>query len=190
MQNHPSCSRACCSTCGRTLPEALRQSADVHTFIYNPKDRGALSRDGLCRGLPFVLQRKLGYRAFVRFIAGCDGVVATSPRAAFWDAARFFRRRSDVQEFSATTASSARGSIPGSQVAMFDTVRLRELLRRDAFRHRRRRGRSRLLPSSAAAAEVWRFHRQQRASAHAHRRIAARSPARRWYLPSPLHDYR
>ena len=75
VQNHPFVLKAILLDLWQELPAALRPTLTFHTFIYNAEDRARYESTGFAAGLPFVLQRKLGYRAFVRFIAGCDGVV-------------------------------------------------------------------------------------------------------------------
>jgi len=142
------------------LPAALRQRLTFHTFIYNSDDRARYQASGFADGLPFVLQRKLGYRAFVRFLAGCEGVVNLTAgsilgRVTFLSAAL---GRPGI--FSDNSQLNAR-LYPGSQVAMFDTVRQRDLLRAMLSALDTGVADQRLLPSPSAAADIGNFAANQ-----------------------------
>ena len=128
VQNHPFVLKAVLLDLWRDLPDELRRRLSFHTFIYNDEDRARYHASGFAEGLPFTLARKLGYRAFVRFVAGCDGIINLTAgsilgRITFLAAALgrpgIF---SDNSRFNTAL-------YPGSCVAMFDTVRLRDLVR-------------------------------------------------------------
>ena len=150
VQNHPFVLKAVLLDLWRELPESQRQRITFHTFIYNDEDRARYHSTGFAEGLPFVLRRKLGYRAFVRFLGGCDGVINLTAgsilgRITFLSAA--LRRPGIFSDNSQLNTQL----YPGSCVAMFDTVRLRELLRAMLTGIAGDAADARLLPSSAAA---------------------------------------
>lgn len=160
VQNHPFVLKAVLLDLWRDLPDTLRQQLSFHTFIYNEEDRARYHFSGFAEGLPFVLQRKLGYRAFVRFLASCDGVINLTAgsilgRITFLSAAL---GRPGI--FSDNSQLNTR-LYPGSCVAMFDTVRLRELLRAMLMGIANDAADPRLLPSGAAAAELGDFAANQ-----------------------------
>jgi hypothetical protein len=160
VQNHPFVLKGVLLDLWHDLPDALRRQLTFHTFIYNSEDRARYRASGFADGLPFVLQRKLGYRAFVRFLAGCDGVINLTSgsilgRVTFLSAAL---GRPGI--FSDNSQLNAR-LYPGSQVAMFDTVRLRDLLRAMLSALDTGVADQRLLPSSAAAADIGDFPANQ-----------------------------
>ena len=160
VQNHPFVLKAILLDLWQELPGALRETLTFHTFIYNAEDRARYQSTGFAAGLPFMLQRKLGYRAFVRFIAGCDGVVNLTAgsilgRVTFLSAAL---GRPGI--FSNNSQLNAR-LYPGSQVAMFDTVRLRELLRAMLVGLAEGATDERLLPSLEAATDIGDFAANQ-----------------------------
>jgi len=160
VQNHPFVIKGVLLDLWQELPAALRQRLTFHTFIYNSEDRARYHASGFADALPFVLQRKLGYRAFVRFLAGCDGVVNLTAgsilgRVTFLSAAL---GRPGI--FSDNSQLNAR-LYPGSQVAMFDTVRLRDLLRAMLSALDTGVTDQRLLPSASAAADIGNFTANQ-----------------------------
>jgi len=160
VQNHPFVLKGVLLDVWHELPAALRAQLTFHTFIYNAEDRARYHSSGFADGLPFVLERKLGYRAFVRFLAGCDGVVNLTAgsilgRVTFLSAAL---GRPGI--FSDNSQLNAR-LYPGSQVAMFDTVRLRDLLHAMLSSLVTGATDQRLLPSLAAAAEIGDFPANQ-----------------------------
>lgn len=160
VQNHPFVLKSVLLDLWLELPAALREKISFHTFTYNAVDMEKYHATDFPRGLPFVLEGKLGYRAFLRFLAGCDGVINLTAgnilgRITFLAAAL---ERPGI--FSDNGHFNAR-LYPGSTVAMFDTVRLRELL--GAMLHGLEAGKTdeRLLPSTAATAEVGDFAANQ-----------------------------
>jgi hypothetical protein len=158
VQNHPFVLKSVLLDVWQELPAALREKISFHTFIYNPTDVEKYESSEFAKGLPFVREGKLGYRAFVHFLAGCDGVINLTAgnilgRITFLSAAL---GRSGI--FSDNSRLNAQ-LYPGSTVAMFDTVRLRELV--GAMLHALTDGAastdSRLLPSAEATAAVGDF---------------------------------
>jgi hypothetical protein len=127
VHNHPFVLKSILLDVWQELPSALREKISFHTFIYNASDVEKYHASEFAKGLPFVLEGKLGYRAFVRFLAGCDGVINLTAgsilgRITFLSAAL---GRPGI--FSDNGGLNVR-LYPGSTVAMFDTVRLRELV--------------------------------------------------------------
>ena len=172
VQNHPFILKAILLDLWPELPSSLRENLTLHTFIYNSTDLAHYKSSGFADGLPFVLERKRSYRAFVRFLAECDGVINLTAgsilgRVTFLSAAL---GRPGI--FSDNSRLNAR-LYPGSTVAAFDTVRLRELMRAMLFGLANGTTDERLLPSSAAAAEVGNFPANQARL----RQILAANPA-------------
>lgn len=160
VQNHPFVLKAILLDLWQELPAALRPSLAFHTFIYNAEDRARYQSTGFAAGLPFVLQRKLGYRAFVRFLAGCDGVVNLTAGSILGRVTFLSAALGRLGIFSNNSQLNAR-LYPNSQVGMFDTVRLRELLRAMLLGLVEGATDERLLPSLEAAAEIGNFAANQ-----------------------------
>src|ERR1700683_4400876 len=74
-QNHPFVLKSVLLDVWRELPVALREKVSFHTFIYDSVDVEKYESTEFAVELPFVREGKMGYRAFVRFLAGCDGVI-------------------------------------------------------------------------------------------------------------------
>ncbi len=126
--NHPFVLKSVLLDVWQDLPSTLRDKLRFHTVVYHPTDLALYQSSGFADGLPFVLDGKRGYRSFVRFLAECDGIINLTAgsilgRITFLSAAL---GRPGI--FSDNSQLNAR-LYPGSQVTMFDTVRLRELLR-------------------------------------------------------------
>jgi hypothetical protein len=160
VQNHPFVLKGVLLDIWQELPAALREKLTFHTFLYNATDLERYNSSGFSEGLSFVLEGKRGYRSFVRFLAECDGVINLTSgsilgRITFLSAAL---RRPGI--FSDNSQLNAR-LYPGSTVAMFDTVRLRELLRAMLLGLDSGATDERLLPSQAAAAEIGDFPANQ-----------------------------
>ena len=160
VQNHPFVLKAVLLDLWRELPDAVRRRISFHTFIYNDEDRARYHSSGFAEGLPFVLTRKLGYRAFVRFLAGCDGIINLTSgsilgRITFLSAA--LGRPGIFSDNSRLNAQL----YPGSCVAMFDTVRLRELVRAMFSGLATGAADPRLLPNATVAAELGDFAANQ-----------------------------
>ncbi len=158
--NHPFLLKGVLLDVWQELPAVLRERLTFHTFVYNATDRERYHSSGFADGLPFVLEGKRGYRSFVRLVAECDGVINLTAgsilgRITFLSAAL---GRPGI--FSDNSPLNAR-LYPGSRVAMFDTVRLRELVCTMLFGLVNGTTDERLLPSAAAAAEVGDFARNQ-----------------------------
>jgi len=160
VQNHPFVLKGVLLDIWQELPTALREKLSFHTFIYDPTDVERYNSSGFPKGLPFVLEGKRGYRAFVRFLAACDGVINLTAgnilgRITFLSAALgrpgIFSDNSplNVQLYPASTA------------AMFDTVRLRDLVRAMLLGLNSGSTDERLLPSSSKAAEIGDFRANQ-----------------------------
>lgn len=160
VQNHPFVLKGVLFDIWRELPSALREKITFHAFIYNSTDVEKYKSSEFAKGLPFVLEGKRGYRSFVRFLGECDGVINLTSgsilgRVTFLTAALgrpgIFSDNSELNE----------RLYPGSCVAMFDTVRLRELLWAMLFGLQKGTADERLLPSAAAAAEIGDFGRNR-----------------------------
>jgi len=160
VQNHPFVLKSVLLDVWREVPMALREKITFHTFIYNSADRERYESSEFAKGLPFVLEGKLGYRAFVRFLAGCDGVINLTVgnilgRITFLAAALgcpgILSDNSRLNEL----------LYPNSTVSMFDTVQLRDLV--GAMLHGLGSGKTdeRLLPAATVAAELGDFSANQ-----------------------------
>ncbi|MGA8428587.1 MAG: hypothetical protein WB729_02110 [Candidatus Sulfotelmatobacter sp.] len=155
VQNHPFVLKSVLLDVFQELPAELREKISFHTFIYNPTDAEKYESSEFAKELPCVREGKMGYRAFVRFLAGCDGVINLTAgnilgRITFLSAA--LGRPGIFSDNSQLNAEL----YPGSTVAMFDTVRLRELVGL-MLRGLGGAAQSRLMPSVEVAAEVGDF---------------------------------
>ena len=153
VQNHPFVLKAVLQDVWQELPRESRERITFHTVIYNEADRARYHASHFADGLPFVLEGKRGYRAFVRFLAGCDGVINLTAgsilgRITFLAAA--LGRPGIFSDNSRLNATL----YPNSCVAMFDTVRLRELVRAMLVGIVNGAPDGRLLPSEGAARGV------------------------------------
>jgi hypothetical protein len=160
VQNHPFVLKGVLLDVWQELPSALREQLTFHPFVYNSTDLERYKSSGFADGLPFVLEGKRGYRSFVRFLGECDGVINLTAgsilgRITFLSAAL---GRPGI--FSDNSQLNAR-LYPGSQVAMFDTVRLRELVRAMLMGLANGVTDKQILPSPAAAAEIGDFPANQ-----------------------------
>ena len=160
VQNHPFVLKSVLVDVWQELPAALREKISFHTFTYNAIDLERYESSEFAKGLPFVLEGKLGYRAFLRFLAGCDGVINLTAgsilgRITFLAAALerpgIFTDNSHFNE----------RLYPRSTVAMFDTLRLREFV--GLMLHGLADGKVHkcLLPSAAVTSEVGDFAANQ-----------------------------
>jgi hypothetical protein len=150
VQNHPFVLKSVLLDVWQELPEAVRERISFHTFTYNSTDAEKYKSSEFAKGLPFVREGKLGYRAFLRFLAGCDGVINLTAGSILGRITFLAAALDRPGIFSDNSRLNAR-LYPGATVAMFDTVRLRELV--DAMLHGLANGKTdeRLLPSTAAA---------------------------------------
>lgn len=164
-QNHPFVLKGVLLDLWRELPGALREKITFHTFIYNSIDIEKYRSSEFANGLPFVLERKRGYRSFVRFLGECDGVINLTSGSILGRITFLAAALGRLGIFSDNSPLNAR-LYPGSTVAMFDTVRLRELagamLRGLDVGLSRGSTDSRLLPSASAAAEIGDFQANRR----------------------------
>ena len=159
VQNHPFVLKAVLLDVWRELPAALREKITFHTFIYNATDAEKYKSSEFAKGLPFVLERKRGYRSFLRFLAECDGIVNLTAGSILGRITFLAAALGRPGIFSDNSPLNLR-LYPGSTVAMFDTVRLRELVA--AMLRGLEAGSpelvdARLLPSASAAAEIGDF---------------------------------
>jgi hypothetical protein len=165
VQNHPFVLKGVLLDVWQELPDRLREKITFHTFIYNSNDVEKYKSSEFAKGLPFVLEGKRGYRSFVRFLAGCDGVINLTSGSILGRITFLAAALGTPGIFSDNSPLNAR-LYPGSGVAMFDTVRLRKLV--GAMLRGLEPGGSsnrsidaRLLPSPSAAAEVGNFSGNQ-----------------------------
>jgi len=158
VQNHPFVLKSVLLDVWQELPSALRENVSFHTFTYNSTDLERYKSSDFAKGLPFVLEGRRGYRSFVRFVGECDGVINLTTGSILGRITFLAAALGRPGIFSDNSQLNAR-LYPGSVVAMFDTVRLRELVRAmllgldstTIVTHQR------LLPSPSAAAEVGDF---------------------------------
>jgi hypothetical protein len=156
VQNHPFILKSVLLDVWQELPAPLRENISFHTFIYDPVDVQRYDSSDFARGLPFVREGKLGYRAFVRFLAGCDGVINLTAGSVLGRITFLSAALGRPGIFSDNSQLNKR-LYPGSTVAMFDTVRLRELVRAMLHGLEGDKFDERLLPSAAMAGEVGDF---------------------------------
>ena len=156
VQNHPFVLKGILLDLWPELPAALRQRLTFHTVVYHPGDRALYRSTGFANGLPFVLEGKRGYRAFVRFMAECDGIVNLTAGSILGRLTFLAAALGRPGIFSDNSQLNQR-LYPHSCVAMFDTVLLRELLRAMLLGIASGASDERLLPSPDAAAEIGDF---------------------------------
>src|SRR3984957_19115752 len=127
VHNHPFVLKSVLLDVWQELPGGLREKISFHTFIYNASDVEKYRASEFARGLPFVLEGKLGYRAFVRFLMGCDGVINLTAGSIL---GRITFLAAALGRPGIFSDNGGLNSLlyPKSTVAMFDTVRLRELV--------------------------------------------------------------
>jgi hypothetical protein len=160
VQNHPFVLKSVLLDVWQELPGALREQISFHTFTYNSTDVEKYESSELAKGLPFVREGKLGYRAFLRFLGGCDGVINLTAGSVLGRITFLAAALGRPGIFSDNSQLNAR-LYPGSGVAMFNTVRLRELVRAMLLGLANGKIDNRLLPSAAAAAEIGNFQANQ-----------------------------
>jgi hypothetical protein len=165
VQNHPFVLKGVLLDVWQELPSALREKLTFHTFVYNSSDLEKYKSSEFANGLPFVLERRRAYRSFVRFLGECDGVINLTSGSILGRITFLAAALGRPGIFSDNSLLNAR-LYPGSGVAMFDTVRLRELV--GAMLRGLANGGlssgtidSRLLPSPSAAAEIGDFQANQ-----------------------------
>jgi len=156
VQNHPFLLKGVLLDLWPELPAELRARLRFHTFIYNDRDRELYRSTGFADGLPMVLDRKLGYRAFVRFLASCDGIVNLTAGSILGRVTFLAAATARPGIFSDNSQLNTH-LYPGSCVTMFDTVRLRQLLHAMLSGLVTGTADPQLLPSSTAAAEIGDF---------------------------------
>jgi hypothetical protein len=161
LQNHPFVLKGVLLDIWRKLPGALREKITFHTFIYNSTDIEKYKSSEFAQGLPFVLESKRGYRSFVRFLGECDGVINLTAGSILGRITFLAAALGRPGIFSDNSRLNAR-LYPGSGVAMFDTVRLRELAGAMLLGLVNGSTDARLLPSASAAAEIGDFQANQR----------------------------
>ena len=156
VQNHPFVIKGVLLDLWPELPAELRERLTFHTVVYHPRDRELYASTRFAEGLPFVLEGKRGYRAFVRFLAECDGVVNLTAGSILGRITFLAAALGRPGIFSDNSELNAQ-LYPDSCVAMFDTVRLRELLRRMLMGIANRAMDECLLPSPETAREIGDF---------------------------------
>jgi hypothetical protein len=161
VQNHSFVLKSVLLDVWQELPASLRETVSFHTFIYNSTDLEKYDSSEFAKGLPLVREGKLGYRAFVRFLASCDGVINLTAGSVLGRITFLAAALGRPGIFSDNSRLNLQ-LYPGSTLAMFDTVRLRELVGAmlrglDGAGLSNGRVDRRLLPSDSAAAEVGDF---------------------------------
>ena len=160
VQNHPFVLKGVLLDVWQELPDALREKITFHTFVYNSTDLERYKSSEFAKGLPFVLEEKRGYRSFVRFLGECDGVINLTAGSILGRITFLAAALGRPGIFSDNSQLNAR-LYPGSGVAMFDTVRLRELAGAMLLGLVNGSTDARLLPSASAAAEIGDFQANQ-----------------------------
>lgn len=165
VQNHPFVLKGVLLDVWQELPSALREKITFHTFTYNSTDAEKYKSSEFAKGLPFVLEGKRGYRSFLRFLRECDGVINLTAGSILGRITFLAAALGRPGIFSDNAQLNAR-LYPGSSVAMFDTVRLRQLVRAmlcglDTAGLSNGSIDERLLPSASVAAEVGGFDANQ-----------------------------
>lgn len=74
-QNHPFVLKSALLDVLGALPPDRRARLSFHTFVYADEDRNTFHRSGYAHGLNLALEPTRRFRAFVRFVSGCDAVV-------------------------------------------------------------------------------------------------------------------
>jgi hypothetical protein len=160
VQNHPFVLKSVLLDVWQELPGAAREKMSFHTFTYNSTDAEKYKSSEFANGLPFVREGKQGYRAFLRFLGGCDGVINLTSGSILGRITFLAAALGRPGIFSDNSRLNVR-LYPGSTVAMFDTVRLRELIGAMLRGMADGRADERLLPSAAAAVEIGDFRANQ-----------------------------
>ena len=153
VQNHPFVLKAVLQDAWQDLPREARERLTFHTVIYNDTDRARYHASHFADGLPFALEGKRGYRAFVRFLAECDGVINLTAGSILGRITFLAAALGRPGIFSDNSRLNAQ-LYPGSCVAMFDTARLRELVRAMLTSIASGTPDQRLLPSEGTAREI------------------------------------
>lgn len=165
VQNHPFVLKGVLLDVWQELPSTLREKLTFHTFIYNSTDVERYKSSEFANGLPFVLESKRSYRSFLRFLGECDGVINLTAGSILGRITFLAAALGRPGIFSDNSQLNAL-LYPGSVVAMFDTVRLREFvgamlrgLSDGSLSNGSPNGTvdERLLPSASTAAEVGDF---------------------------------
>ena len=159
-QNHPFVLKGVLSDVWRGLPEGTRERISFHTFVYDAGDAEAYKASEFALGLPFRLEKKMGYRVFLRFLAGCEGVINLTSGSILGRITYLAGALGRPGIFSDNCEVNAR-LYPGSTVGMFDTARMRQLAG-DLLRGAGSAGYPGLLPSEGAAAELGDFAENRR----------------------------
>jgi hypothetical protein len=160
VQNHPFVLKSVLLDVWQELPVTLREKITFHTFIYNSTDAEKYESSEFAKGLPFVLEGKRGYRPFVRFVAGCEGVINLTA-GSILGRITFLSAALDRPGIFSDNSQLNKQLYPRSTVAMFDTVRLRELVRAMLLGLANGTTDERLLPSSSTAAGIGDFQANQ-----------------------------
>jgi len=160
VQNYPFVLKGVLLDIWQELPSALREKITFHTFIYNATDVEKYKSSEFAKGMPFVLEGKREYRSFLRFMGECDGVINLTAGSILGRITFLAAALGRLGIFSDNSQLNAR-LFPGSCVAMFDTVRLRDLVGVMLRGLADGSTDARLLPSTSAAAEIGDFAANQ-----------------------------
>ncbi len=159
VQNHPFVLKGVLLDLWQEVPPPLRDQITFHTVTYHPTDVERYNSSRFADGLPFVLEGKRGYRAFVRFVGECDGIVNLTAGSILGRITFLAAALGRPGIFSDNSQLNT-ALYPRSTVAMFDTVRLRQLLRAMLLGLDGETD-ARLLPSAEAAAKIGDFPANQ-----------------------------
>jgi hypothetical protein len=161
VQNHPFVLKSVLLDVWQELPQAIREKISFHTFTYNAIDAEKFESTSFAKDLPLMREGKMGYRAFLRFLAGCDGVINLTAGSILGRISFLAAALGRPGIFSDNSTLNVR-LYPNSTVAMLDTVRLRELIGAMLHGLENVANHDRLMPSAAAAAEVGDFATNRR----------------------------
>jgi hypothetical protein len=159
-QNYPFILKSILLDVWEELPNSLRKEITFHTFVYTPGDLEAYRSSNFSAGLPFVLETKRGYRAFLEFLGQCQGVINLTA-GAILGRITFAAAALNRPGIFSDNIECNRRLYPRSSVSLFDTVRLRELVRVLLVGLESREVDERLLADHATAVEMGDLHRNK-----------------------------
>jgi hypothetical protein len=127
-QNYPFILKSILLDVWEELPDSLRKQITFHTFVYTPGDLEVYRSSNFSAGLPFVLETKHGYRSFLKFLGQCQGVINLTA-GAILGRITFAAAALNRPGIFTDNAECNRRLYPRSSVSLFDTLRLRDLVR-------------------------------------------------------------
>src|SRR5262249_9773543 len=125
-QNHPHILKKALLDIWEELPHSLREKLSFHTWVYSVEDKATFEAD-FADGLPIVLEKKGGYASFVRFLAGCQGVINLTA-GSILGRVTFLSAAQGLPGIFSDNSFFNQRLYPGSSVDVGDRTRLRELI--------------------------------------------------------------